>query len=34
MKSLEIYENYITLFCMEKKTFWQYYIDSEPCMAY
>ncbi len=27
MKSLEFYENYITLFCLEKKqTFWQYYI--------
>ncbi len=23
MKSLEIYENYITLFCLEKQTFWQ-----------
>ncbi len=23
MKSLEIYKNYITLFCLEKQTFWQ-----------
>ncbi len=22
MKSLEFYETYITLFCLEKKTFW------------
>jgi hypothetical protein len=35
IKSLEIYEKYITLFCLEKKqTFSQYYIISEPCMAY
>ncbi len=27
MKSLEIYENYITLFCLEKQTFWQDYIN-------
>ncbi len=35
MKNQEIYENYITLFWVEKKqTFWQYYINPEPCMAY
>ncbi len=35
MKSLEFYENYITLFWLEKRqTFWQYYINSKPCMAY
>jgi hypothetical protein len=34
LKSLEFYENYITLFCLKKKTFWQYYINSEPCMAW
>ncbi len=35
MIGLEFYENYITLFCLEiKKTFWKYYINSEPCMAY
>ncbi len=33
MKSLEFYEIYITLFFLEK-TFWQYYINSEPCHAY
>ncbi len=27
MKSLEIYENYITLFCLEIQTFWQDYIN-------
>jgi hypothetical protein len=32
MKSLEFYENYITLF-WRKKTFWQYHINKEPCMA-
>jgi hypothetical protein len=35
MKSLEIYENYITLFCLENILFYNtYYINSEPCMAY
>jgi hypothetical protein len=34
MKSLEIYENYITLFCLEKINFKKYYMNSEPCMAY
>jgi hypothetical protein len=35
MKNLEIYENYIALSCLERKiTFWQDYINSEPCMAY
>jgi hypothetical protein len=34
MKSLEIYENFINLFCLEKKTFLQYYTNSEPFMAY
>ncbi len=34
MKSLEFNENYIPLFCLEKKTFWQYYINSEPSMEY
>ncbi len=35
MKSLEFYENYITLFCLKKKTqFLQYHINSEPCVAY
>ena len=35
MTSLEFNENYITLFCLEKKqTFWQYYSNSEPCMEY
>jgi hypothetical protein len=33
MKSLEIYKNYITLSCLEKKTFLQHYINSEPYMA-
>ncbi len=33
MKSLEIYENYITLFYLEKN-FLQSYINSEPYMAY
>ncbi len=33
-KSLEIYEYYITLFCLEKINFLKYYINSEPCMAY
>jgi hypothetical protein len=31
MKSLEFYEYYITLFCLEKK---QCYSNFEPCMAY
>ncbi len=34
MKSLEFYENYITLFCLEKKLFYNGNINSEPCMAY
>ncbi len=35
MESMEFYENYITLFCLEKKlTFWEYNINSEPCIAY
>ncbi len=33
MKSLEFDKNYFTLF-LEKKTFRQYYINSEPCTAY
>jgi hypothetical protein len=35
MKSLEFYDNYITLFCLEKTNFLTvlYYIKSEPCMA-
>jgi len=33
MKSLEFYENYITLFCLKKKLF-DYYINSELCMTY
>ncbi len=34
MKSLEFYDNYITLCCTKKTHFFQYYNDSEPCMAY
>ncbi len=34
MESLEIYENHITQFCLEKINFLQYYINSEPFMAY
>jgi hypothetical protein len=35
MKNMEFYENYITLVCLEKQTFWQYHINLEPwCMAY
>ncbi len=34
MKSLEIYEKYITLSCLEKKTFLQYYINLELYMVY
>jgi hypothetical protein len=30
MKSLEMYENYITLSWLEKQTFLQYHINSEP----
>jgi hypothetical protein len=33
MKSLEIYENYITQFCLEKINFLQYYRNSEPFRA-
>jgi hypothetical protein len=31
MKSLEIYENYIALFCLKKTNF---LINSDPCMTY
>ncbi len=35
MKNLEIHENYLTLFCLEKVNFFlQYYINSELCIVY
>ena len=37
MKSLEIYKNYITLFCLEKNKLFDKIIltqKSEPCMTY
>jgi hypothetical protein len=34
MKSLEFYENNITLFYLEKNNFLKYYINLEPRMAY
>jgi hypothetical protein len=34
MKSLEIYENYHSVLSGKKTTFLQYYINSEPYMAY
>jgi hypothetical protein len=33
MKSLEFYENYITLFYLEKTNFLKYYINLEPGAA-
>jgi hypothetical protein len=34
MKSLEFYENYIALFCLEKNKLFDCNINSEPCTAY
>ncbi len=34
MKNLEFYESYIILFCLGKKAFCQYHINSKSSMAY